>query len=105
MDRGWIDLSTVKTLVIDEVDMMMDMGFIDAVSTIWKALPALQQVMTFSATYSDAITRLISENIGTNYETVRMSQTVTVDTIDHAFIRVSHMDKYLLLKKILTDNP
>lgn len=63
MERGWIDLSAVKMLVIDEVDLMLDMGFIDAVNTIWKSLTSLRQVMTFSATYSEPIKRLISQHI------------------------------------------
>lgn len=50
-------------LVIDEVDQMMDMGFSHAVVEIWKQLTALEQVMTFSATYTREITNMLDDNI------------------------------------------
>lgn len=105
IERKWIDLSAIKILVIDEVDLMMDMGFIEAVEMIWKSLPNLKQIMTFSATYSPQIMRIISENIGTNYESIQIHKTVTVETIEHSFVRVPRMDKYPMLRKIVTENP
>ncbi len=63
MDRGWISLDFVSTLVLDEVDQMMDMGFAPAVTAIWEAIPRLKQVLTFSATYTKQITNLLDTHI------------------------------------------
>jgi superfamily II DNA/RNA helicase len=103
IERGWIDLRYIDTLIIDEVDQMMDMGFIEPVRHIWSKLRAFKQLMTFSATYSDTIMSLIRENIGTEYEMLQLQKTLTVDTIDHAFIRVSPIDKYLTAKRLISD--
>jgi superfamily II DNA/RNA helicase len=105
MERGAIDLTQVSLLVIDEVDQMMDMGFSRAVIDIWQALSGLKQVMTFSATYTRDITRMIDENIQGGYESLILSQTPTVDTIDHVFMRVGIRDKYPLLKRTLERFP
>lgn len=105
MERGAIDLSAVKMLIIDEVDQMMDMGFSRAVIEIWKSLGNLTQTMTFSATYTRQIMSMLSENISGEYESLILSQTPTVDTINHVFMRVGARDKYTMLKNILEKYP
>lgn len=105
MERGVIDLSNVKTLIIDEVDQMMDMGFSQAVTDIWKQLDNLSQTMTFSATYTKQIMNMLDTNIDGEYESLILSQTPTVDTINHVFMRVGARDKYVMLKNILEKYP
>lgn len=63
LDRGWISLEFVSTLILDEVDQMMDMGFAPAVTAIWESIPRLKQVLTFSATYTKQITNLLDTHI------------------------------------------
>jgi ATP-independent RNA helicase DbpA len=53
--RGTIDLSRVQTLVLDEADRMVDMGFYEEISGIVSACPARRQTLLFSATYPDDI--------------------------------------------------
>jgi superfamily II DNA/RNA helicase len=84
---------------------MMDMGFSRAVVEIWGQLQALEQVMTFSATYTREITSIIDDNMKGGYESLILSKTPTVDTIDHVFMRVGTRDKYPLLKKTLERFP
>ncbi len=105
IERRAIDLSGITMLVIDEVDQMMDMGFSRAVVEIWGQLQALEQVMTFSATYTREITSIIDDNMKGGYESLILSKTPTVDTIDHVFMRVGTRDKYPLLKKTLERFP
>jgi ATP-dependent RNA helicase DeaD len=50
IERGTIDLRNLKTLVLDEADMMLDMGFLDDVEKIIKACPKDRQTLLFSAT-------------------------------------------------------
>ncbi|MEO8136686.1 MAG: DEAD/DEAH box helicase, partial [Betaproteobacteria bacterium] len=56
--RGRLDFSRLEILVIDEADRMLDMGFIDDVAEIGRALPATRQTLLFSATFEGAITKL-----------------------------------------------
>lgn len=63
IERKWVDLSRVTTLILDEVDQMMDMGFAPAVTEIWGGLTGLKQVMTFSATYTPVIQKLLEKHI------------------------------------------
>ena len=55
LGRGSIDLSTVQTLVLDEADRMVDMGFYEEIAGIVSACPARRQTLLFSATYPDDI--------------------------------------------------
>jgi ATP-independent RNA helicase DbpA len=56
--RGRLDLGGVATLVLDEADRMLEMGFIDAVSAIASATPAARQTLLFSATFPDPVRAL-----------------------------------------------
>ena len=56
--QGAIDLSSIETLVLDEADRMLDMGFIRDIRKIFKFLPAKRQNLLFSATFSNDIRRL-----------------------------------------------
>ncbi|MCK5145609.1 DEAD/DEAH box helicase [bacterium] len=58
MQRGTINLDRVETLVLDEADRMLDMGFIHDIRKILRALPSKRQNLLFSATISKEITRL-----------------------------------------------
>lgn len=56
-----IDLSKVQTLVLDEADRMLDMGFIHDIRRVLKAIPKQRQTLLFSATFSREIKKLASE--------------------------------------------
>ncbi len=58
MQRGTVDISKIKVLVLDEADRMFDMGFIEDVEKIIKKCPRERQTLFFSATISDDIKRL-----------------------------------------------
>ena len=55
LGRGSIDLSTLQTLVLDEADRMIDMGFYEEIAGIVSACPSHRQTLLFSATYPDDI--------------------------------------------------
>ncbi|MDN0085728.1 ATP-dependent RNA helicase DbpA [Crenobacter sp. SG2305] len=55
LERGSLDLAGLQTLVLDEADRMVDMGFYDDIAKVVKACPAERQTLLFSATYPDTI--------------------------------------------------
>lgn len=56
--QGFLDLSTVQVLVLDEADRMLDMGFIHDVKKVLALVPKDKQSLLFSATFSDEIREL-----------------------------------------------
>lgn len=58
IERGTLNLSALNTLVLDEADRMLDMGFYDDIAYVAKRCPAARQTLMFSATYPDGIARL-----------------------------------------------
>ncbi|MEO8300006.1 MAG: ATP-dependent RNA helicase DbpA [Burkholderiales bacterium] len=58
LERGSLPLDALNTLVLDEADRMLDMGFFDDIATIVKQCPKQRQTLLFSATYPEGITKL-----------------------------------------------
>ena len=58
LERGSLQLDALNTLVLDEADRMLDMGFFDDISTVARQCPKQRQTLLFSATYPDGITKL-----------------------------------------------
>ncbi len=63
MERGAIDFSYIETLVLDEADRMLDMGFWPAIRRLLAALPTERQTLLFSATMSSAIEKIARSNM------------------------------------------
>jgi ATP-dependent RNA helicase RhlE len=60
-ERGTVNLSRIKYLVLDEADRMLDLGFIDDIQRVAEYLPEKRQTLLFSATYSKTIKQLADE--------------------------------------------
>ncbi|AOK29387.1 RNA helicase [Burkholderia singularis] len=75
LERGRIDLSELKMLVLDEADRMLDMGFIDDIETIVAATPASRQTMLFSATLDGKIGSLTNRLL-TDPERIEITQKI-----------------------------
>jgi ATP-dependent RNA helicase DbpA len=58
LERGSLKLDALKTLVLDEADRMLDMGFFDDIATVAKQCPKERQTLLFSATYPEGIAKL-----------------------------------------------
>jgi ATP-independent RNA helicase DbpA len=61
LERGHLSLDALATLVLDEADRMLDMGFADDIATVARLCPAKRQTLLFSATYPEGIARLAAQ--------------------------------------------
>ena len=101
LQGAWLSFRSVKSLVLDEADRMLDMGFINDVDAILRRAPMSRQTLLFSATIPDEIRRL-SERYMFHPETVRVDASVRVkDTVAHSFYEVSRSQKEDLLLALL----
>lgn len=98
--RHSIDLSQLETLVLDEADHMLDMGFIPDIRQILKHVPDKRQTLVFSATMPPEIRRLTG-SILSEPATVQVGATAPADTVNHAFYPVAQHLKTALLLTLL----
>lgn len=102
-DNGRLLLSGIKMLVIDEVDRMLDMGFIPDVERIVKLAPPLRQTLFFSATMPKEI-RLIAEKFLHNPKEITINPpSSVVKTVKQSLILVPEKFKSDALKKVLDE--
>lgn len=87
LGRATIDLSTVSTLVLDEADRMLDMGFHDDIAGIASACPKKRQTLLFSATYPDNIRKLSASLMRAPHE-IKVEARHDASRIEQRFYRV-----------------
>ena len=101
LQQGTIDLSKLEVLVLDEVDRMLDMGFLPDVRRIVEQCPKKRQTLLFSATVPDEIGRLAAWCLN-NPEKIEIgAQRSPADTINHALYPVAADQKFDLLIALL----
>lgn len=101
MRRGSLDLSALKTLVLDEADEMLRMGFIDDVEWILEQTPPERQIALFSATMPDAIRRIAQKHLHKPEEITIKLKTVTNASIRQRVWMMGGMHKLDALTRIL----
>ncbi|TYC56130.1 DEAD/DEAH box helicase [Zoogloea oleivorans] len=101
MERKSLNLDSITTLILDEADEMLRMGFIDDVEWILERIPAERQTALFSATMPDAIRRVAHRYLRDPKEVKIKSATTTVSTIRQRFLQIAGPHKLDALTRIL----
>jgi ATP-dependent RNA helicase DeaD len=101
MRRGTLRLETVKMAILDEADVMLNMGFREDIELILQAVPAQRQTVFFSATMPRPIRELI-EKYARDPQTVQIAQkTMTVPTVEQVYYEVDRRNKMELLTRLI----
>ena len=101
MRRGTLRLSTVKMVILDEADVMLNMGFRDDIETILKDAPKERQTVFFSATMPRPIRDLI-EKYSREPQNVKIEQkAMTVPTVEQVYYEVDRRYKMELLTRLI----
>ncbi|MDF7627378.1 DEAD/DEAH box helicase [Lactobacillaceae bacterium L1_55_11] len=101
INRRTVKLDHVKTLVLDEADEMLNMGFLDDIEAIIAKTPAVRQTLLFSATMPAPIKR-IGLQFMTDPETVKIeAKQLTTDLVDQYFVRVRENEKFDAMTRII----
>ncbi len=101
MRRGTLRLDTVKMAILDEADVMLNMGFRDDIEMILKSVPPERQTVFFSATMPAAIRDLI-QKYSRNPKSVRIEQkAMTVPTVEQVYYEVDRRYKIELLTRLI----
>ncbi len=99
-ERKMLKPEQIKYFVLDEVDRMLDMGFIDDVEWMRSQCTNLKQTMLFSATVTNEVKDIIRRHIPADHAFIQIEpEQVVVDKIDHAFVMAPHIGKLDMLVK------
>jgi ATP-dependent RNA helicase RhlE len=103
LKRKLVNLSSVRVLVLDEADRMLDMGFLPAIQTITATIPPARQTLCFSATIEASVARVIETQVKNPIRVTIGSITKPVDRINLHFYEVEQDRKLGLLQHMLRE--
>ena len=103
VEQGFLNLSTIEILVLDEADQMLDLGFIHALRRIVKMLPRRRQTLFFSATMPPSIRELADQFLHQPKTVSVVPQSTTAERVDQSVTFVNQTEKQALLTLVLQD--
>ncbi|MCL8332414.1 MULTISPECIES: ATP-dependent RNA helicase DbpA [Pseudomonas] len=100
LDKGTLVLDGLNTLVLDEADRMLDMGFFDAIASIIGKTPSRRQTLLFSATYPAGIKQLAADFMR-NPQQVKVESLHTDNQIEQRFIEIDPEQRLEAVTRVL----
>lgn len=103
--RRKVDLAEVKTVILDEADEMLNMGFVDDINEILEYVPEQRKMLLFSATMPAEIAGIAKNYMHNPTEYVVGTRNEGSANVQHCYYMVKASDKYLALKRIVDSRP
>ncbi|OYV00788.1 MAG: ATP-dependent RNA helicase DbpA [Burkholderiales bacterium PBB5] len=100
LERGSLVLDGLNTLVLDEADRMLDMGFFDDIAAVAKQCPTARQTLLFSATYPEGIAKLAARFLK-NPKTVTLAEAHAPSKIRQLFVEVKETERLHAVVQLL----
>ena len=100
IDRGVVNLSKIKTVVLDEADEMLNMGFRDELESILAETPAGKNTLLFSATMPNEVMAIANRYMKNPEEITVGKRNSGAENVEHVCYMVHAKDRYLALKRI-----
>jgi ATP-dependent RNA helicase RhlE len=106
INQGFINLDSIETLVLDEADRMLDLGFIADIKYVKKMLKRKHQTLFFSATINPEIKKLAFSQVKSTAIRIQISPDDPVSrNVSHAVMFVEMDDKRFFLERFISENP
>ena len=103
--RGEVNLDSVHTVVLDEADEMLNMGFLDDINEILTHVPSERKMLMFSATMPKEIAGIAKRFMNDPVEFVAGNRNEGTKNVRHIYYMVKAHDKYLALKRVVDNSP
>ncbi|MEA3477670.1 MAG: DEAD/DEAH box helicase [Bacteroidota bacterium] len=103
--RKVANISDIRTVVLDEADEMLNMGFRDELDAILERTPDIKRTLLFSATMPKEVARIAKNYMYSPVEIVVGKQNAGAENVRHIYYQVHARDRYLALKRIADINP
>ena len=104
LKRGTLNLASVKIVVLDEADRMLDMGFIDDIEYILSKVPVNRQTSLFSATIDQSVMNVCDRYMKNPEEILVSKDEIALTQIDQYYMVVNPFNKFKILRNILDEN-
>ncbi|ORC35417.1 hypothetical protein B4O97_09610 [Marispirochaeta aestuarii] len=101
LERGNIDLGQIRTLVLDEADEMLSMGFREELESILALTPGDKQTCLFSATMPRDIRAMVQNFLDNPREISSLKSEEEASTVDHNYLMVNHRDRFEALRRFI----
>ncbi len=105
INRKVVDLHDVHTVILDEADEMLNMGFLDDIKEILTHVPVERKMLMFSATMPKEIAEIAKNFMHDPVEFVAGQRNEGAKNVRHIYYMVKAHDKYLALKRVADNNP
>ncbi|MGL4908764.1 MAG: DEAD/DEAH box helicase [Bacteroidales bacterium] len=105
INRGSLDLSSIRWFILDEADEMLNMGFVDDIESIFKQTPDNRRVMLFSATMPERISKLAKKYMRDIEHLKVEAKQLTTELTDQIYFEVNQADRFDALTRIIDVEP
>jgi len=103
MDRGTLRLRDVHTVVLDEADRMLDMGFVKDINRILDRVPRNRQTSLFSATIDRNVWKICDEYMDEPEKILVSKDEIALEQIEQRYVKVDTASRYPILRELIVD--
>ena len=105
LEKGYVDIGGIDFLVLDEADIMLNMGFKDEIDAILESAPVERQTILLAATMPRGVAKIADTYMNDPIELAVGTKNTGTEQVDHRYYTVRRHDKYQALKRIVDFHP